>query len=132
MYKHPMDNIHMLRYSHLYKVFDMLTFVYVALFIIRYPSIRFIAALGDPKSSSGSGAGQWGLWRDDPGPRGVFLKDYDRRLGANDNVAPAGMINMTCMMCIDKYTYNNLTCPSVLSGWKFDPKDWWVEEHGLI
>jgi len=82
----------MLRYSHLYKVFDMLTFVYVALFIIRYPSIRFIAALGDPKSSSGSGAGQWGLWRDDPGPRGVFLKDYDRRLGANDNVAPAGMI----------------------------------------
>jgi hypothetical protein len=41
----------------------------------------------------GTGAAeQWGLWRDDPGPRGVFLKDYDRRLGANDNVAPAGMI----------------------------------------
>ncbi|KAL7538142.1 hypothetical protein ACHAXR_008314 [Thalassiosira sp. AJA248-18] len=72
----------------------------------RYPSIRFIAALGDPKSSSGSGAETWGLWRDDPGPRGVYLKDYDRRLAANDNVAPAG--------------------------WKFDPKDWWVEEHGLI
>ena len=26
----------------------------------------------------------------------------------------------------------NLICPSVLSGWKFDPTDWWVEEHGLI
>ena len=46
------------------------------------------------------------LCRDDPGPRGVYLKDYDRRLGTNNNVAPAG--------------------------WKFDPSDWWVEEHGLI
>ena len=72
----------------------------------RYPSIRFIAALGDPASSSGNGAETWGLWRDDPGPRGVYLKDYDRRLGSKDNVAPAG--------------------------WKFDPTDWWVEEHGLI
>ena len=72
----------------------------------RYPSIRFIAALGDPKSSSGTGSETWGLWKDDPGPRGVYLKDYDRRLKANNNVAPAG--------------------------WKFDPADWWVEEHGLI
>lgn len=73
----------------------------------RYPSIRFIAALGDPDSSSGTGAETWGLWRDDPGPRGVYLKDYDRRIGANDDLmAPAG--------------------------WKFDPSDWWVEEHGLI
>lgn len=72
----------------------------------RYPSIRFIAALGDPTSSSGTGAETWGMWRDDPGPRGVYLKEYDRRLGNNDNVAPAG--------------------------WKFDPSDWWVEEHGLI
>mmetsp|Transcript_8597 Transcript_8597/g.17329 ORF Transcript_8597/g.17329 Transcript_8597/m.17329 type:complete len:284 (+) Transcript_8597:3-854(+) len=72
----------------------------------RYPSIRFISALGDPKSSSGSESETWGLWRDDPGPRGVYLKDYDRRLKANNNVAPAG--------------------------WSFDPTDWWVEEHGLI
>eukprot|EP00804_Cyclotella_cryptica_P010251 CCRYP_016727-RA/>CCRYP_016727-RA protein AED:0.25 eAED:0.25 QI:0/0/0/1/0/0/2/0/253 len=72
----------------------------------RYPSIRFIAALGDPTASSGNGAEKWGLWRDDPGPRGVYLKDYERRLAKNDNVAPAG--------------------------WTFDPKDWWVEEHGLI
>lgn len=37
----------------------------------RYPSIRFISALGDPTASSGQGAETWGLWRDDPGPRGV-------------------------------------------------------------
>lgn len=72
----------------------------------RYPMTRFIAALGDPNSSSGTGAETWGLWVDDPGPRGVFLRDYDKRLAANNNVAPAG--------------------------WTFDPKDWWVEEHGLI
>lgn len=30
----------------------------------RYPSIRFISALGDPKSSSGTGSELWGLWRD--------------------------------------------------------------------
>lgn len=74
--------------------------------VTRYPSIRFIAALGDPKASCGSGAETWGLWRDDPGPRGVYLKDYDRRIGTNNNVAPAG--------------------------WVFNPEDWWVEEHGLI
>ena len=73
----------------------------------RYPSIRFISALGDPKASSGTtGSETWGLWRDDPGPRGVYLKEYDRRLKANNNVAPAG--------------------------WTFDASDWWVEEHGLI
>ncbi len=62
--------------------------------------------MGDPKASSGDGAEAWGLWRDDPGPRGVYLRDYDRRLLSNGNVAPAG--------------------------WTFDPRDWWVEEHGLI
>ncbi|KAL3822244.1 hypothetical protein ACHAXA_005877 [Cyclostephanos tholiformis] len=72
----------------------------------RYPSIKFIAALGDPMASSGVGADAWGLWREDPGPRGVYLRDYDRRLLSNNNVAPAG--------------------------WTFDPTDWWVEEHGLI
>ena len=40
------------------------------------------------------------------GVRGVYLRDYDRRLASNNNVAPAG--------------------------WTFDPSDWWVEEHGLI
>jgi len=62
--------------------------------------------LGDPEATSGDGAETWGLWRDDPGPRGVYLRDYDRRVLSNGNVAPAG--------------------------WTFDPTDWWVEEHGLI
>lgn len=71
---------------------------------VRYPQIRFIAALGDPKSSRGTGADQWGLWRDDPGPRGVRLQNADSLIAKG--TAPAG--------------------------WKFDSQDWWLEEHGLI
>eukprot|EP00287_Rhodomonas_sp_CCMP768_P008829 CAMPEP_0196738520 /NCGR_PEP_ID=MMETSP1091-20130531/15854_1 /TAXON_ID=302021 /ORGANISM="Rhodomonas sp., Strain CCMP768" /LENGTH=217 /DNA_ID=CAMNT_0042082491 /DNA_START=152 /DNA_END=805 /DNA_ORIENTATION=- len=66
---------------------------------------QFIAALGDPKASSGSGASQWGLWRKDPGPRGVWLRQF-ADLEKAGGVAPAG--------------------------WKFDRNDWWLEEHGLI
>ena len=66
---------------------------------------QFIAALGDPKSSRGKGAETWGLWRVDPGPRGVRLAHW-RQLEAGNGIAPAG--------------------------WKFDRKDWWLEEHGLI
>ena len=69
----------------------------------RIPT-QFIAALGDPKASSGGGAKSWGLWRVDPGPRGVPL-------GA------AGKLEAS------------LVAPA---GWKFDPTDWWVEEHGLV
>ncbi len=64
----------------------------------------FIAALGDPAASSGSGAKDWGIWRIDPGPRGVYLKDFQRQLGTGK--APAG--------------------------WTFDKADWWVEEYGRI
>ena len=66
---------------------------------------QFIAALGDPKGSSGNEANEWGLWKVDPGPRGVYLKDYD------------------------EIVKNNFAGPD---GWKFDVNDWWVEEHGLI
>ena len=66
---------------------------------------RYIAALSDPQAHSGSNAQEWGLWRKDPGPRGVDLDDYDR-LQANGGVAPAK--------------------------WTFDNEDWWLEEHGLI
>ena len=38
---------------------------------------QYIAALGDPDANSGSGAQDWGLWTIDPGPRGVWLKNYD-------------------------------------------------------
>ena len=66
---------------------------------------QFIAALGDPNASSGSGAQSWGLWRVDPGPRGVPLARYER-LKEVGGIAPAQ--------------------------WKFDGSDWWLEEHGLI
>jgi hypothetical protein len=67
--------------------------------------MQFIAALADPKATSGTGAETWGLWRQDPGPRGVRLADYER-LKATRGVTPAG--------------------------WTFDASDWWLEEHGLI
>jgi hypothetical protein len=71
----------------------------------RRISTQFIAALADPNASSGSGAQSWGLWRLDPGPRGVSLDRYER-LQAAGGVTPAG--------------------------WEFDRADWWLEEHGLI
>ena len=66
---------------------------------------QFIAALGDPDATSGSGAQSWGLWRQDPGPRGVRLDSFEQ-LKATDGIAPAQ--------------------------WKFDNTDWWLEENGLI
>lgn len=76
----------------------------------RPPRIRpvppqFIAALAPPTATSGTNAHTWGLWRLDPGPRGVELADYER-LTAARGVAP--------------------------EGWTFDARDWWLEEHGLI
>jgi len=71
----------------------------------RRISTQFIAALGDPQASAGSNAQLWGLWRRDPGPRGVRLDRYDRLIAAG-GVAPAQ--------------------------WQFDSNDWWLEEHGLI
>jgi hypothetical protein len=66
---------------------------------------QYIAALGHPGASSGTGAESWGLWRVDPGPRGVELAGYES-LKADGGVAPAQ--------------------------WTFDGSDWWLEEHGLI
>lgn len=71
----------------------------------RRISTQYIAALGDRNATSGSNAHLWGLWRLDPGPRGVRLDRYER-LQAAAGVAPAG--------------------------WRFDNADWWLEEHGLI
>jgi hypothetical protein len=69
----------------------------------RIPT-QYIAALGDPGATSGVGAESWGLWRLDPGPRGVRLSSYEALKAGG--VAPAR--------------------------WKFDSSDWWLEEHGLI
>jgi hypothetical protein len=71
----------------------------------RRISTQFIAALGDPDARSGTNAQLWGLWRRDPGPRGVRLDGYER-LQAAGGLAPAQ--------------------------WQFDSNDWWLEEHGLI
>ncbi len=70
----------------------------------RIPT-QFIAALGNPGASAGSGAESWGLWERDPGPRGVRLDNYEQ-LKAAGGVAPAL--------------------------WQFDSTDWWLEENGLI
>ena len=71
----------------------------------KHIPLQYIVALGDPAASSGSGAQTWGLWRQDPGPRGCLLEGYDK-LKAAGGVAPAQ--------------------------WKFDNADWWLEEHGVI
>ena len=53
----------------------------------RIPT-QFIAALAEPGATSGSGAQSWGLWRVDPGPRGVRLDSYEQLKDAG-GVAPA-------------------------------------------
>ena len=68
-------------------------------------STQYIAALGNPGATSGSGAQSWGLWPLDPGPRGVKLSRYPSLKDAS-GIAPAR--------------------------WKLDETDWWLEEHGLI
>ena len=67
--------------------------------------MQFIAALGDPNSCNGVGATEWGIWRQDPGPRGVSLDDY-QLVSAMGGFTPAG--------------------------WTLDPADWWMEENGLV
>ena len=66
---------------------------------------QYIAALGDSAATSGNDAQTWGFWTMDPGPRGVWIKDFARLL-ANGSVSP--------------------------SGWQYKPEGWWIEEHGLI
>ncbi len=71
----------------------------------KHIPLQYIVALGDPVANSGSGAQLWGLWHQDPGPQGCLLENYEK-LKAAGGIAPAQ--------------------------WKFDDKDWWLEEHGLI
>ena len=66
---------------------------------------QYLAALADPGADNGNNAQFWGLWRVDPGPRGVPVGDF-ANLAANDGVAPAQ--------------------------WKFNGGDWWLEENGRI
>jgi len=66
--------------------------------------LQYIVALGDPAATSGDNAQSWGLWLQDPGPRGCRLDNYPQL--KSTGVAPAQ--------------------------WAYDKKDWWLEEHGLI
>lgn len=86
-------------------IFNVAFVAYLAYLFTRLPLGGYIAALADPSANSGSGAETWGIWRQDPGPRGVRLSDYGE-LKANGGRAPAD--------------------------WTFDATDWWLEEHGLI
>jgi hypothetical protein len=66
---------------------------------------QYIAALGPTTATAGNDAETWGLWAVDPGPRGVWIRDF-AALQANAGVAAAG--------------------------WQFDEAAWWLEEHGLM
>ena len=79
--------------------------VYTPPGFVRVSPTRFVAALGSPTAQQGTNAQEWGMWRQDPGPRGVFLQNYETDLVQRNNVAPIG-------------------------GWTFNPQDWWIEEHG--
>ena len=54
----------------------------------RVSPLQFIAALGDPDASSGGGAEDWGVWRTDPGPRGLRLREYER-IRSGEEPAPS-------------------------------------------
>ena len=66
---------------------------------------QYIAALGPTTATSGNDAETWGFWSVDPGPRGVWITNYDDLL-ADAGIAP--------------------------DGWQFDSAAWWLEEHGLM
>ena len=67
--------------------------------------LQYIAALAPEGAKSGTSAETWGLWREDPGPIGVWLRLYQ-------TLRQVGGIGPT--------------------GWRFDIDDWWLDENGLI
>jgi hypothetical protein len=84
----------------------------------RLPSTQFIAALGDPNANSGvwSTEQPWGLWPLDPGPRGIWLRDYKSSTDSDQNTS----------------TVTGRAPITTPSGWTLDPTDWWLEEHGIL
>jgi hypothetical protein len=65
---------------------------------------QYIAVLADPGASAGTGAETWGYWREDPGPIGVFLRQFAK---------------------LDRLGFGP-------TGWRFDGDDWWLDENGII
>jgi hypothetical protein len=90
----------------------------------RFSSTKFIAATGDPTANQGiignAQEEQWGVWNQDPGPRGVFLRDYQTSL----------LLNNKQQQQQSTSTSNNDDSIVAPAGWKFDKNDWWLEEHG--
>src|SRR5690349_2317247 len=70
----------------------------------KHIPLQYIVALGEPSANSGDNAETWGLWNQDPGPRGCLLENYQQL--KKSGVASAQ--------------------------WKYDSSDWWLEEHGVI
>ena len=66
---------------------------------------QFIAALGDPDATQGTNASTWGLWVKDPGPRGVWLRNFSKLEAAGGRAD---------------------------ANWQFDKNDWWLDENGLL
>jgi hypothetical protein len=56
--------------------------------------------------SSGTGAGGWGLWRQDPGPRGVRIQDVG---------------NIVCA------APGQRGCTATGVAWFLDVDEWWLE-----
>lgn len=92
---------------------NSLFYILILLFSLSQPSyaesfkqipLQYIVALADPNATSGDNAQEWGLWRQDPGPRGCLLDNYQEL--KSTGVGPAQ--------------------------WKYDSNDWWLEEHGVI
>jgi hypothetical protein len=106
-----------------------LTNIYTPSGFRRLSSTQFIAAIGDPNASQGrfdpndEASASWGLWRNDPGPRGVWLRDYDKIFGKERSVSA----KQSSVPNDQQYQY-----PLAPAGWTFDKNDWWLEEHGII
>lgn len=66
---------------------------------------QYIAALGPEDATEGDNAHTWGHWATDPGPIGVWLRDFET-MQATGGIGP--------------------------TGWKFDKDDWWLDENGLL
>jgi hypothetical protein len=88
----------------------------------RFSATKFIAATGDPTANYGvignAPEEQWGVWNQDPGPRGVFLRDYKASLLNNKQQRTSTIVSDSD---------GSIVAPA---GWKFDKNDWWLEEHG--
>jgi hypothetical protein len=94
---------------------------------------QFLAALGDPASSSGSGAERWGIWRLDPGPRGARRARSTSCHPFLHAASPARTRLLRDCSGERLQRFDQLAKDRRgRAGWDFTPSDFWIEEHGLI